>query len=744
MLNLNKNKRIKGIAVVLALVTVLALCLTGCKDQQARDDAAAAKEAAAAAVTKTALTEEINKALADYVKSADAVTAESVQTAITTALADYAKKSEITAGVDEAAVKSLIATALKDYQKTANALTEAQVKAIADKAAADVSKTVADQAKLLNDKVDGAVGKIDGAINKAEWNKTTDKVVEECIKVDAKERELTAVKANYTDANWQKVLDIFYGAKIRLYRATDIASLEEITKKINDDLTDIPTVLTEGAEVQKLIATINFPVTTNDEEAIKAAKTAFDKWVADYKLDAADFDLIIKKGVEVGMLDYAVAKNTALQAERKDVNDKIIKFFQEELKAVAVTKTVKDSAGKETTTTTYPLDIANTAENLAKAKADATLGLVVADHDTKLNPIEAAYNHFVGLGKAKVFEEATIKALAGKTADQIKAVDSEYNNNRVTKAGDDDVVYYFSAVDIYLDKCYQKKFDTLKATTDAKIAEKFAAINEALDAAAGKVSPEHHDYYQVITNVGKAFYEGMEDSIAWKTDLKKEDLKDAEYALGFYLVEKDLDAYVGDTREAKFVNAEKHLGMCIDAENAPGKQAFDGFKALLDKLNTTLADATKTDEEKNAYIADLTKVENIKKVIRNAYEANDYVTSGSETTFADYKFWAINQVAKLGSAYVDAATVKRQQETGNKLISAYISAIANMKYAEYDYSANTPEAAEALIKAHFESIVNNFKTVLAGIPDGTDVKVLVDYETAQLGKVAENLKQPTK
>ena len=52
---------------------------------------------------------------------------------------------------------------------------------------------------------------------------------------------------------------------------------------------------------------------------------------------------------------------------------------------------------------------------------------------------------------------------------------------------------------------------------------------------------------------------------------------------------------------------------------------------------------------------------------------------------------------------------------------------------------NTPEAAEALIKAHFESIVNNFKTVLAGIPDGTDVKVLVDYETAQLGKVAENL-----
>ena len=46
MLNLNKNKRIKGIAVVLALVTVLALCLTGCKDQQARDDAAAAKKAA--------------------------------------------------------------------------------------------------------------------------------------------------------------------------------------------------------------------------------------------------------------------------------------------------------------------------------------------------------------------------------------------------------------------------------------------------------------------------------------------------------------------------------------------------------------------------------------------------------------------------------------------------------------------------------------------------------------------------
>lgn len=741
MLNLNKNKRIKGIAVVLALVTVLALCLTGCKDQQARDDAAAAKEAAAAAVTKAALTEEINKALADYVKSADAVTAESVQTAITTALADYAKKSEITAGVDENAVKSLIETALKDYQKTANALTEAQVKAIADKAAADVSKTVADQAKLLNDKVDGAVSKIDGAINKAEWNKTTDKVVEECIKVDAKERELTAVKANYTDANWQKVLDIFYGAKIRLYRATDIASLEEITKKINDDLADIPTVLTEGEEVQKLIAAINFPVTTNDEEAIKAAKTAFDKWVADYKLDATDFDLIIKKGVEVGMLDYAVAKNAALQAERKDVNDMIIKFFQEELKAVAVTTTVKDSAGKETTTTTYPLDIANTAENLAKAKGDAALKLVVAGHDAKLDPIEGAYRAFVGT-EAKI-DEAVLKTLPGKTAAELKTLDVQYKNNGVTKAGDDDVVFYFSAVDLYLDKCYEKKFDTLKAKTDAQIADKFAKLNEALDTAAGVVAPNHHEYYQVITNVGKAFYEGMEASLAWK--YLGSELKDGEYALGFYLKEKELDAYEGATRKEKFTAAENHLDLCLNAIIDPSKQQFNGFLALLDELSTKLADTTLTAEEKTAYVAKVTDVEAIKDVIRNAYDAMDPAVSADDQTFNEYKYWAMNQVAKAAGAYVETATVARQKEVGNNLLAAYLQAIASMKFADYDYVAETTAKSLEKIENHFKNIVATFNTdVIGKIPAGEDVVALVEFETTELNKVAKNIKDANK
>lgn len=749
MLNLNKNKRIKGIAVVLALVTVLALCLTGCKDQQARDDAAAAKEAAAAAVTKTALTEEINKALADYVKSADAVTAESVQEAITAALTDYAKKSEITSGVDEAAVKSLIETALKDYQKTADALTEAQVKAIADKAAADVSKTVADQAKLLNDKVDEAVKKIDGAanaangaINKDVWNQTTDKVVDACLDVDKKERELTAVKANYTDENWIKVTDIFYAAKIRLYRATDIASLEEIVKKINDDLAEIPTVLTEGAEVQELIAKINFPVTTNDEDAIKAAKTRFDKWVADYKLDATNFSLIIGKGVEVGMLDYAVAKNAALQAERTDVNEMIIKFFQEELKAIKVVEKDKDNKDVVTYPTTED-KLGNTAENLEKAKANAALELVVADHDSKLNPIEDAYLAFVGT-EANIGEDVR-KTLPGKTAAELKTIDIEYKNNGVAKAGDDDVIFYYSAADLYLDKCYEKKFDALKAITDAQIADKFAAINASLDALAGVTGDAHHDFYKAVTNIGKAFYEGMEASLAWK--YTGAELKDGEYALGFYLGENELDAYPGKKRSEKFDQAEKHLKMCLNAVNAPAAQQFDGFLALLEQLNTKLADATVSDEDKAKFVeeftAKVTDVEFIKDVIRNAYKATPYITSGDEDAFVEFKYWAMNQVAKKAAEYVDTtATVKRQQEVGNNLLAAYLQAIAAMKYEDYNYTASTPEAALALVKTHFETIVANFGKVIDAIPDGSDVQVLVNYEKDQLGKVASNLVQP--
>ena len=427
----------------------------------------------------------------------------------------------------------------------------------------------------------------------------------------------------------------------------------------------------------------------------------------------------------------------------------------------------------------WPTDIANTPENLEKAKSELALALVIASHDKKLDPIEEAYVDFVGTEQN--ISAATIKALKDKTAAEIKEQDIDYNtnvalNNGVAKDGDDDVVYFFSAVDLYLEKCYEKKFDTLKAVYDAKIADKFAAINKALDDAdASVVAPNHHKYYETITNVGKAFYDGMEASIAWRFAAKYEtkevdgekvteevnQLKEGEYFLGFYmeelnptlaekyglkLSESDLHAYIGNTRKEKYESAKEHLGYCLEAVNESGKQSFDGFFSLLDKLNATLADTTKTDDEKAAYVAELSDVEYIKDVIRNAYLAAKYKATGSEKLFGDYKFWAINQVALIGNKYVENTTVERQQEAGNNLLGAYMSAIAKMEYKNYNYEADTDEGAEALVKAHFEAIVKAFEDVLNKIPDGSDVKKLVDYETAQLTDAAikANLVQPAK
>ena len=235
-----KNKKSTGIvsilALALAVAMLVAICLTGCTDADAQEAAknaqATADEAKAAAdaavkpgdlagyvktedlpeggVTMAQVTEAINAALADYLKTADAVTTAAVNDAITAALAPYAKTADtvktadlnnaindamanaLAAYVKQADLNTALAdyykkgeidTKLADYLKTADAVTLNQVNDAITTALAEYLKTTDLAAQLADyytkaevDQLvqDAAGGIVDGYITFEDWDAATE------------------------------------------------------------------------------------------------------------------------------------------------------------------------------------------------------------------------------------------------------------------------------------------------------------------------------------------------------------------------------------------------------------------------------------------------------------------------------------------------------------------------------------------------------------------------------------------
>ena len=68
-----------------------------------------------------------------------------------------------------------------------------------------------------------------------------------------------------------------------------------------------------------------------------------------------------------------------------------------------------------------------------------------------------------------------------------------------------------------------------------------------------------------------------------------------------------------------------------------------------------------------------------------------------------------------------------------------------MKFADYDYVAETTAKSLEKIENHFKNIVATFNTdVIGKIPAGEDVVALVEFETTELNKVAKNIKDANK
>lgn len=670
MLNLNKTKR--NIALILALVTVLAMCLVGCTDQEARDAAEAAKKAADAAVTQQQLTTAIENAI----KGVDAgISEDEVAAKIEAALADYAKKSDIpTSSVTDATVKAAIEDALKGYAKTADV--ESTAKKLVDAAIANTGSTITNQAtelkNLANSKIDIAT-----------WKNATEKVVAKCLDVDAKEKDIVATKANYTDVNYEKALSIFYAAKIRLYRAVSEEDLEAIVADIDAQIEAIPTAATEAADVQKLVDAISFPTTTLDASAVAAAKTAYEKWIKDYK---ADVDFAVAKGISVGKLTYAVEKSADLKTRAEAINTKIENLIREILG--------NDFAVKSDKVTQAEAD----ATNLKNATSEAALKKVLASKIDEIQALINEYEAFVGK-KIDSFTNEELKKVDEGDKDEVKAIDVKYDNNGVGQTVDGDYVVYFAPVlNTYINAAYTDKYNELKTE----------AIKAVLEAMYDENVATGDAYKTQITKLGDLFAAVMQDELAWKD--------------AFYQADTN-NAYVGNSFEDQWKYAETHLEYVVKALKSNPDIGVNGFVYYIQ--NVKAVESGKL----NAYMAETATTDFAKQVILDCYKAVQAV-SATNDRYEAYKLDAINAIAKIAADYInDVATTQRAKDAAKNIVLAYIPAIRAMQFRDgaFEYDG-THSVADKQAQEHFDVLVEKFKDLIENIPD-TDEIAAVDYET---------------
>ncbi len=697
MLNLNKTKR--NIALILALVTVLAMCLVGCTDQEARDAAEAAKKAADAAVTQQQLTTAVENALKDLEAG---VSEETVAAKIEAALAGYAKTTDIQ-------------TALADYAKTSDV--EAVAKKLVDTAIANVSSTLTSQATELKDL---ANSKIDIEA----WKNATEKIIAKCIDIDALEKKILGEKEYYTEEDYEKALNLCYAAKIRLYRAVSDDDLDSIVADIEAELNGIATADSEAKKVAALIDAISFPVTTLDADAITAAKKAYDEWCTTYATVQAQ---ATAKGISVGKLEYAVEKKAALEAECKDVNDDIRDYIETAFTALGITfqkkvDEVKDANGKVTTAAVSQAQA--DAINLAKALSDDVVKKIYASRLTELKDLYTDYVTFVGTK----YEPTEVELKEVKTADKdgVKAIDKQYKNNGVSKTADDEYVVYFAPVlEKWLEVAYEDNYNTLKTE----------AIKSVLNAMQS-LATDNEAYKAQITKLGTLFADVMEAELAWKN--------------AFYQADTN-NEYAGDNLNDKWNYAIKHLDLVVNAnKTATSYVDYDvnGFVYYLQqvaKLKSTIP--TKDDNGKDktseaiqselnallkAYVDEKATEDFAKQVILDCYNEVKAVVDTNDN-YETYKLNAINAIAKLTAQYIDGKltvvpATQRAKDAAKNIVLAYISAIKEMKFSggAFTYADKATEA-DAQAKEHFVVLVAEFEEILKDIP--TAEADVAEYET---------------
>lgn len=117
--NNKKSYFVKSIAMIMAVLMVLAVCLTGCGNKAAEEAAQKAENAQTTATEAKTAADAVKASLEEYLKKADAVTVAAVTAEIEKALGGYAKTADLADFVKSGDLTAL-SNKLADYVKTAD------------------------------------------------------------------------------------------------------------------------------------------------------------------------------------------------------------------------------------------------------------------------------------------------------------------------------------------------------------------------------------------------------------------------------------------------------------------------------------------------------------------------------------------------------------------------------------------------------------------------------------------------
>lgn len=392
----NNKKSIfaKSIAMIMAVLMVLAVCLTGCADKEAQ---AAANTAQTTATEAKTLAEEVKASLADYLKSADAVTVEKVNAAIDAALAGYAKTADLADFVKSGELTALsnklseyikgaevdgkITTALAAYVKSADLATvEANLKAsyeAADKAAKDaIMNTLNGYVKAENlaaakTELQELFATADGALKTEVMNALAGYI-------DPNELAAAKTELNNALAAADAALKAEIEATLAGYVEADelaavVADLEAAVGSIADLEVQLEAVEAEIAELSASISTeitnaLVAYATKVEVEALAGKLDAKDEELAADIADVADALAALAEAVEATDADLAVAIDelvAGLTAANADIADVVADLADLAETVAADNAVLADDLA----------DLADRLADLEKVSDDSVIGL---------------------------------------------------------------------------------------------------------------------------------------------------------------------------------------------------------------------------------------------------------------------------------------------------------------------------------------------------------------------------------
>lgn len=374
MLTNNKKNFVRSIAMLLAMLMVMAVCLTGCGNKTADEALTKAEEAKTVA-------DEVKAALADYLKNADAEA--KVSALVDAALADgYASAEELDAlakKLEQYVTTDKVAELIKNEVAAAaieGAMTKDEIMKILENY---YTKDEVDK-KLNNyfgefsaEAVQKMLKDVDKAMNEEEWDKASDVVI---ATIDDMQGLMDALgNCNYTQANMAAVnkaleplnivafeknadgklekLSSYTGnfAKMLEYSILRVASLDAMNalKDAVSDALAVPTYQSEYVAMANQLYALGelVPMAAN-ENAPYDANGAFvaAKWAADGSYHGVNYKKDAQKLTQVVTLN----DKDAFYAWLKAADALFVTYAKDDL-AVLDTGTVYSVFSKTTTTT---------------------------------------------------------------------------------------------------------------------------------------------------------------------------------------------------------------------------------------------------------------------------------------------------------------------------------------------------------------------------------------------------------